>query len=30
MDAYYLFGTRLGPEDAYRLARGWYVPAEQP
>ena len=22
MDAYYLFGTRLGPEDAYRFARG--------
>ena len=22
MDAYYLFGTRMGPEDAYRFARG--------
>ena len=22
MDSYYLFGTRLGPEDAYRFARG--------
>ena len=22
MDAYYLFGTRLSPEDAYRFARG--------
>ena len=25
MDAYYLFGTRLGPEDAYRFARGEQV-----
>ena len=25
MDAYYLFGTRLGPENAYRFARGEQV-----
>ena len=26
MDAYWMFGTRLGPEDAYRFARGDEIP----